>query len=69
MKRVMIVCPTTKREVHTGRVYDPELFETIVIRDQLMECPACGELHTWSKEDAHLEGPIEPESTWSPDWA
>lgn len=54
MGRVFIVCPVTGQQVPTGLVMDPEEFDRAVLQDNVLRCPACGRIHTWSKQDAQL---------------
>jgi hypothetical protein len=58
----MITCPTTKQAISTGVNVDEAMFRnpTIVFQDNTMQCPACGQFHVWSKEDAFLEGEQPP---------
>lgn len=51
---VTIVCPTTGRRVPTGIVMDRAEFERAVFEANVLRCPACGRIHTWSKQDAEL---------------
>lgn len=52
MASVMIKCPKTGKEVRTGiGVAQKEFFETA----SFIECPHCGERHTWEKKDAWIK--------------
>jgi hypothetical protein len=56
MPKVMIKCPETSWPVDTGITMDKESFESSTSKDKtLVNCPACGKNHLWSKEDAFLE--------------
>lgn len=54
MSQVLITCPVSGEEVPTGISLPPELFEEAVFADNSVTCPACGQVHVWSKEDAFL---------------
>ena len=56
MTRVLITCPQTGHRVFTGVDMDKEEFERAPLSDQTIKaCAACGQTHTWSKQDAVLE--------------
>ena len=56
MTRVLITCPQTGHRIFTGLDMDKEEFERAQLPEQTMKaCPACGQTHTWSKQDATLE--------------
>ena len=53
----MIKCPRTVKSVYTGYELNRGTFEKISIHQRtLRNCPACGRSHTWSKEEAWLQG-------------
>lgn len=52
MSRLMIVCPTTGREVFTGVEIPSDTMDQIPNIVARMMCPACKEEHLWSKQDA-----------------
>jgi len=54
MPTVMITCPKTKESVSTGMAMDKASFDGSTLAGNTIKCPACGEKHTWSKEDAFL---------------
>jgi hypothetical protein len=54
--RVMIRCPMTGRTISTGLAADPATWDTRPIDLNLVPCPECEQVHTWSKSDASLEG-------------
>jgi len=56
MPNVMITCPTTKKAVATGFKLDRRSFETADLANKSFKCRICGQTHTWSKEDAFLDG-------------
>lgn len=55
MARVLIKCPTTGEMVPTGTEMDRESFESAKMEQNSVQCTACGEMHSWDKEDAVLE--------------
>lgn len=55
MARVMITCPETGKPIYTGWSFDEVAFETSQLADNSVPCPECGQVHTWSKQDAYLE--------------
>ncbi len=57
---VMVNCPTCQNPVHTGMGQTRERFATMVTVGSMVDCPHCGRLITWSKEDAYLEGEDPP---------
>jgi hypothetical protein len=60
-KPVFITCPKTKRPVPTGHWMSEQVFQKessfAILRP--VQCRECGELHTWTKEDASLGSPQE----------
>lgn len=58
MLQAMIVCPKTGKRIPTGVVFgDRETFErqSVVLKQNTVQCPECGVPHAWSKEGATLE--------------
>ena len=56
--QVVIHCMQTGRLVSTGLEIDREDFTDLPDRQvTLIECPACGNSHEWSKADAMLKAP------------
>jgi hypothetical protein len=53
--RVMIQCPVTGRDVPTGLTADVRTWKDRPIGLNRVSCPACKQIHAWSKPDAHLE--------------
>lgn len=53
MGQIVIKCPTTGRWVSTGIGTDRATFEdpTNKFTNNRVQCPACGQMHTWNKED------------------
>jgi hypothetical protein len=57
MARVMIKCPSTGKPLSTGMDFGKQAFETSTLTNNTVgPCPHCGQMHTWSKKDAWLEG-------------
>jgi endogenous inhibitor of DNA gyrase (YacG/DUF329 family) len=56
-KKIMIRCPKTSKAVFTGMAMDEKSFAdpTNKFVNNSIQCPHCGQMHTWSKEDAFLE--------------
>lgn len=48
---LMIRCPKTGVAIPTGVVMSPEVFEASGMWNNSSRCPACGEMHQWSKEN------------------
>ena len=51
---LVIVCPKTDQEVPTGIVTDIQTFAELPKGQSKLVCSACGEVHTWSANDAML---------------
>lgn len=56
MPKPTITCPETGRQVDTGTSMDVATFLTAKITNAKLDCPACGNTHTWSKDDATFPG-------------
>jgi hypothetical protein len=54
MAQVEIRCPSTGEMVPTGMDMDPATFESVLMTDNSLQCPACGEMHIWGTEEAQL---------------
>lgn len=54
MAQLLIDCPETGRPVATGWDLDWSGFEAAEIEPQTLDCPACGQPHRWTKEEAYL---------------
>ena len=55
LRRVMIRCAESGEGVPAGMRIDAASFETGNLSEQMVRCPHCGQVHTWSAEDAWLE--------------
>jgi hypothetical protein len=55
MPRIMIKCPTTGKLIPTGMAADQNSFDSSTFTNNSVQCPECGRMHTWSKQDAQLE--------------
>jgi hypothetical protein len=52
---VMTKCPYTGKDIRTGfHAADQQSFEDAQFQRTIVDCPACGRLHEWSKDDAFL---------------
>lgn len=51
---VVIRCPETDEEVPIGILMDLHTFDLLPERSVRLQCPACGQRHTWSKKNAYL---------------
>lgn len=57
MASVMVKCPITGKEVPTGVDMDKFSFQTARMSGNSFRCRACGQMHTWDKDQAWLEEP------------
>ena len=57
MAALMVTCPITGRVVPTGIEIEAEDFRTLPRIAAPVYCPACGEKHFWTRDDAMLEKP------------
>lgn len=55
MQRIFIKCPTTGKLINTGFAMDIALLDSSPVELNPIDCPACGQKHTWQKKDALLE--------------
>jgi len=55
INRVLITCPATGTPVETVFRLRPSAFEALR-GEYAFRCARCGQVHTWRKEDAWLEG-------------
>jgi predicted RNA-binding Zn-ribbon protein involved in translation (DUF1610 family) len=53
---VTITCPSTGQEITTGIETDEETFSCLPDVESHTLCPACGETHSWSKQQARYDG-------------
>jgi hypothetical protein len=51
---VMIMCPTSLQEVPTGILIDEKSLKTLNGHAGERKCPACGQVHNWSLDEAWL---------------
>lgn len=54
MGMVSIVCPNTGQIVPTGIEMTAAEFAAAMLGGNDLRCPACGRIHSWSKQDAQL---------------
>jgi hypothetical protein len=52
MPDIMIRCPTRGVEVPTGLTSEAIQFDSLYGITIPMQCPACGRMHNWRREDA-----------------
>jgi len=57
MPALMVTCPTTARIVPTGIEIEPEDLRALPRIAAPLHCPACGEKHFWTRDDAMLDRP------------
>lgn len=58
---ILITCPNTGRPLSTGMVMDRRSFaSSVLLNNSVGPCPHCGQIHSWSKEQAYLEGDRPP---------
>ena len=55
-KAILINCPITGKPVLTGLFATTRSFKTLMINTHKVNCHHCGQVHTWSKNDAYLAG-------------
>lgn len=56
MPDVMIMCPEKKVAVPTGLAMDQQSFDSSTLTNNSVKCSACGNVHTWNKQDAFVAG-------------
>jgi hypothetical protein len=54
MAFVTITCPQTGGQIPTGIETDEATFQRLPDTPSHLQCPHCGQIHTWSKADAVL---------------
>jgi hypothetical protein len=54
---VLIKCPATSKDVPTGFTMSQDDWDLVSIKADVFKCEECGELHTWTKQDARLVSP------------
>ena len=57
MPALMVTCPTTARIVPTGIEIEAEDLKILPRVTAAVYCPACGEKHFWTRDDAMLDRP------------
>ena len=55
MHRIFIRCPSTKKLIYTGFAMDAAIFHASPVEQNPIDCPACKQKHSWTKEDALFE--------------
>lgn len=61
MPEILIRCPVTGRDVHTGIALQADVFLTAEIATYPVACPYCGGRHSWTQKEAYLQFPPERE--------
>ncbi len=59
MPEILIRCPITGRDVHTGIALAADVFLHTEFETHPVACPYCGARHSWSKKDAYMQFPPE----------
>jgi hypothetical protein len=57
MPALMVTCPTTARIVSTGIEIEADDLRALPRIAAPVYCPACGEKHFWTRDDAMLDRP------------
>jgi hypothetical protein len=54
---LVITCPKTGKTVSTRFTMSKQIFEepSNTIENSIVQCSACGQMHTWSKKDARWQ--------------
>jgi hypothetical protein len=55
MPSLLIKCPTTQKLIPTGIAADKSSFESGQFSNNSVKCAACGQIHTWNKQDVAPE--------------
>ena len=58
MSALVVVCPVTCKVIPTGIETEPEVLKDLPRIQAAVRCPACGELHFWTCDDARLVEPM-----------
>lgn len=54
MPELLITCPKTGKPVATGFNMDEDALASNSFINNSVECPECGMIHEWNKEDAYF---------------
>jgi hypothetical protein len=57
MPAILVVCPTTAKAISTGIETEAEILMTLPRIQCGLNCPACGERHFWTCDEAWLADP------------
>jgi hypothetical protein len=57
MPALMVTCPTTATIIPTGIEIEAEDLRVLPRVTAAVYCPACGEKHFWTRDDAMLDRP------------
>lgn len=61
MPEVLIRCPVTGKDVHTGIALQADVLRNAHIDTFPVACPHCGKQHPWTQGEAYLQFPPERE--------
>ena len=54
IKRLLIRCPSTAKLTPSGQTIREDLWAKAKVKNNKLNCPHCGQSHTWSKKDVVL---------------
>lgn len=54
MPALLVICPITGKSVSTGIEVEPDVLKSLPRIQSPLHCPACGEKHFWTLDDARL---------------
>jgi len=54
MSQAFVTCPETDKPVYVGLNLEWSVLDWLQIGEQEIECPVCGHIHRWSKDDVVL---------------
>ena len=54
IKRILIRCPSTAKLTPSGQTIREDLWAKAKVKSNKLNCPHCGQSHTWSKKDVVL---------------
>lgn len=61
MPEILIRCPITGKDVHTGLSLQADVLRSAEIETYPVACPHCGQRHAWKQNDAYPQFPPERE--------
>jgi len=54
IKRILVRCPSTGRLTPTGKTVEESAWDGTKLNRPRLNCPHCGETHSWTKKDVVL---------------